>query len=131
MKDGIFGTTVTCMDGRVQEPVLRWMRANFEIDYLDTITEPGADRVLLEATPALLEQLKQKLQVSTTAHGSRVVSIVGHHDCAGNPVSQETHLDQIQKGVKIVHLWNSNIRVVGLWVNEWWMVEKVADTQKE
>lgn len=41
-----FGTVLNCIDGRVQIPVINWMKENFDLDYVDLITEPGMDKVL-------------------------------------------------------------------------------------
>jgi carbonic anhydrase len=53
--------------------------------------------------------------------------IVGHHDCAGNPVSKEQHLKHIKKSVEKIESWNFKvIKVIGLWVNDKWKVEEVV-----
>jgi len=62
-----------------------------------------------------------------SAHGSTTIAIVGHDDCAGNPVSKEMHLEQIKQCVQIVSSWGLS-RILGLWVNERWEVEVVCDT---
>ncbi len=43
-----FGTVLNCIDGRVQIPVTNWLKENFDVDYVDLITEPGIDKVLSE-----------------------------------------------------------------------------------
>ena len=39
-------TCLNCMDGRVQLPVLTWIKANYPVDFVDVITEAGMDGVL-------------------------------------------------------------------------------------
>jgi hypothetical protein len=34
------------MDGRVQLPVIEWMKRNYALDYIDMITEPGSDKIM-------------------------------------------------------------------------------------
>ena len=34
------------MDGRVQLPVLTWLKSNYPVDFVDVITEAGMDGVL-------------------------------------------------------------------------------------
>ena len=131
MKGAVFGTTINCMDGRTQEPISRWMRGRLSLDYLDTITEPGADKLLAEGPAEAIEGLKAKVQISTQKHGSKVVSVVGHHDCAGNPVPKEKHVEQIRQGVERIRSWKLGVRVLGLWVDENWHVEKLCDTDAE
>jgi len=129
MKGANFGTVINCMDGRTQEPVSRWMRGRLSLDYVDTITEPGADLVLLEGKPDVVAALKRKLDISIRKHGSKVVAVVGHHDCAGNPVEKDAHLGHIRDSVRALTDMRLGVRVIGLWVGEDWRVEKIEDTE--
>lgn len=36
-----FATCLNCIDGRVQIPVINWITDNYEIDYVDMVTEAG------------------------------------------------------------------------------------------
>jgi hypothetical protein len=128
MAEGTFATAVNCMDGRTQEPVSRWMKKEFGVDYVDTITEPGADKALTEGPPEQVESVKQRVLISVNGHGSRNVVIVGHHDCAGNPVSKERHLEMTRKAVEVVKSWGLPVRILGVWVDEKWEVTVIADT---
>jgi len=125
MADGKFGTAINCIDGRTQNPVSQWIKENYSVDYVDTVTEPGSDKVLLEADYGKIEQIKSKLLISIKAHNSSLIVIAGHHDCAGNPVSKEEHLTQIKKSINIIKSWNFPVKVVGVWVNDQWEVEVV------
>lgn len=128
MAKGTFATVLTCMDGRVQEPVAEWARREFGVQFVDTITEPGADLLLTESLIWQSNKIKSRVLVSVEMHGSRNMAIVGHHDCAGNPVSAEKHKDLIKRSVAEVATWNLPIRVVGLWVGEDWKPEVICDT---
>ena len=44
MAEGKFATSVSCMDGRIQIPLNKWIKENYSADYVDTITEPGVDK---------------------------------------------------------------------------------------
>ena len=131
-----FATAITCIDGRIQTPVSDWLKHQLEVDYVDVITEPGADRVLvqgpLDGFDAMkrIESIKRSAALSVEAHGSRAIAVVGHHDCAANAVPKEEHLGQIRKCVQVVVAWELPVRVLGLWVNDQWAVELVADTQR-
>ncbi|MHC4063507.1 MAG: carbonic anhydrase [Planctomycetota bacterium] len=124
-----FATAVNCMDGRVQEPVSRWMRERFGVDYVDTVTEPGPDGVLAFGRTSDIESIKKAVTISVTAHRSVAVAVVGHHDCSGNPVSKEVHQDQIRHAVDIIRSWLLPVPVLGLWVNDKWAVEVVRETE--
>ncbi len=120
MADGKFATSVTCMDGRIQIPLANWIKEKFSVDYVDAITEPGVDKLVSENLD--LESVKHKMNISINAHKSELIVISGHYDCAGNPVSDDEHIDQIKKGVEIISAWNSNVKVIGVWVDDAWNV---------
>jgi len=112
------------MDGRVQLPVIDWMKKEFKADYVDMITEPGPDRLLAE-NMFEVESVKKRVEVSVKKHGSKTVAVVGHCDCAGNQVCNDDHLQQIKSAVEIVDSWGFNTSVIGLWVDEHWLVHKI------
>jgi len=124
MAEGKFATSVTCMDGRIQVPLIDWIKENYSVDYIDTITEPGVDKIVSENTS--VDTIKTKVGISINAHKSGLIIVSGHYDCAGNPVSNEEHMSQIKKGADIVKSWGWKVPVIGLWINENWKVEKIA-----
>lgn len=121
-----FGTVVNCIDGRAHPPVTAWMRTQAGVTFIDRVTQPGTDRALSEGDPAVVAELRAQVALSVSAHGSRVVAVVGHHDCAANPATREEHLAQIRRSVERVREWQLPVEVVGLWVNERWEVEVVV-----
>jgi len=123
-----FATAVNCIDGRVQIPVIQWTRDHFAVEWVDLITEPGADKVVAEGLPGRIDAIKQKVSLSVTRHDSHVVAIAGHHDCLANPVTEKEHHEYIKQSVQRIASWSLPIRVVGLWVNERWEVEALLDT---
>ncbi|MDH5463101.1 MAG: hypothetical protein OEY17_04185 [Nitrosopumilus sp.] len=123
MADGKFATSITCMDGRIQVPIIEWIKQNYDVNFVDTITEPGVDKKILE--DSVFESIKTKTEISINAHKSSIIFVSGHYDCAGNPVSSDEHKSHIRKGVEMIKEWNSEIPVVGLWVNDSWTVETI------
>ena len=84
---GIFATAINCMDGRVQKPVFNFICANYGVDFIDMITEPGPIKILSENHDKFtIESLRLKTALSIDKHKSNLIAIIGHHDCAGNPV---------------------------------------------
>lgn len=128
MAAGSFATGIACIDGRVQLPIINWLRAFAGVDYVDMVTEPGPDAALNQASAELLSHLRQSVEISVRAHGSRVVAVAGHHDCAAYSVSREQHLAGIQAAARVIASWGLPVRVVGLWVNDRWEVEVVSDS---
>ncbi len=127
MAEGKFGTVINCIDGRTQLPAFNWIKENYSIDYVDTITEPGPDKVVSEEKVEKIEQLKSKINISIEKHGSNLVVIAGHHDCAGNPISKEEHQNQIRKSISVIKSWNMSVEVIGIWINDKWEIEIVKE----
>ena len=122
-----FATAINCMDGRTQEPIISWAKKTFEVDYVDAITEPGPDKILAEGPDTLVESIKNRVMISVNKHGSQNVIIVSHHDCAGNPVSKEEHLDQLKKSVDVISSWKLGVKIIGVWIGEDWKVNKLIE----
>ena len=123
MTKGKFATSVSCMDGRIQIPLTNWIKENFSVDYVDTITEPGIDKLVADNTD--LESIKIKVGISINKHESELIVVSGHYDCAGNPVSNEEHITQIKKGIEVISSWNVGVKVVGVWVDDTWKINTV------
>ena len=121
-----FCSAINCMDGRVQLPVIRYLQKRFNVDYVDSITEAGPNLILSEAkntssTQAIFERLK----ISVENHHSAGVAIVGHHDCAGNPASENDQIVHIKKAIQLIRQHYENIEVIGLWVDKNWDVHEI------
>jgi carbonic anhydrase len=136
---GKFATMIACMDGRAIPAIALYTKEHYHVDFTDTITEPGMDKWLLGVTPDGMTWLKRKLTISIINHGSRTIVVSGHDDCAGNPVSPETHRENIQACVQSLHAVVQDIAsehelkepilIEGLWVSKdesGWRVQKVA-----
>lgn len=113
-----FATALNCIDGRTQVPVINWLKDNFFVNYVDLITTPGMDKVLSQGHWAEVNRLRENVIVSITAHNSQVVAVVGHYDCAANPVSDCEHFQDIIAATNIVKSWCFPVTVVGLWVDK-------------
>jgi hypothetical protein len=128
-KQYIFGTAINCIDGRTQQPVIDYIKQNYGVDVVDMITFPGADgifsdeRRLMEASLA-----RQSASISVEKHNSRIIAVVGHYDCAGNPGDKSHHYLQIRKALlKISSSWKiPTTKIIGLYVNDNWQVEEVV-----
>jgi hypothetical protein len=128
MASSTFATAINCIDGRAQRPVADWIRVRFSVDYVDAITQPGPEKPLMQGPQAIIDMMRQNVAVSVTAHQSRLIAIAAHYQCAGNPVTDEEHKAQVRAACQIVAGWGFPARIIGLWVNEWWQVELIADS---
>ncbi|MGA1873495.1 MAG: carbonic anhydrase [Thermoplasmatota archaeon] len=131
MAEGSFATAINCMDGRTQIPVNEWMKQKFGVDYVDTITEPGPNGALAKGKDPLVSTIKERVMISVNGHGSGVIALVGHHDCAGNPGPREMQDDHVIKGLEVIRSWELPVRLLGLWVGDAWKVEVIFDSENE
>lgn len=121
---GKFATCLNCIDGRVQLPVLSWIKDNYNIPFVDMITEPGIVNIFSEdntyGNSSLFESILEKVKISLNIHDSNIIFLVGHDDCAGNPESPQVQENQIKKSVRnlknIINKINPSCEVIGLWV---------------
>ncbi len=126
-----FATAITCMDGRVQLPVMTYIKNTQGVEYVDMITAPGVHKVIAEGINlTATELLKNSAGISVEKHGSRLIAIAGHYDCSANPSDTDTSLKQLLAAVRIVDSWALNARVIGLWVDTQWKVSEVKDETK-
>jgi hypothetical protein len=122
-----FATAINCMDGRVQQPVIDFIQKTFSVDYVDMITLPGPNKILAEGKEkALIELIRNCLEISLFRHQSELVAIAGHYDCAGNPGDEATQLQDILRAMEVVASWFSNVKIIGLWIDASWKVKLIA-----
>jgi len=126
MSEKKFATAINCMDGRVQLPVIKYLIEKYSVDYVDIITEPGPNKIICECNDAeIIDSIKKRVELSVDKHGSKIVAISGHHDCAGNPQKKGIQLKQLNSAIKVVKSWNLNVQIIGLWINDNWKVNEV------
>ena len=122
-----FCTAVNCMDGRVQGPIISYLSKRFDGAYVDDITEAGPVNVLASDPESNRSKaIYRKIGVSVNAHGSRVIAVVAHHDCAGNTKPQEEQLEDLRVSVEVLRRRYPDLLVIPLWVGEDWQVEEVV-----
>ena len=116
------------MDGRVQLPVIEYLRKRLGIPYVDSVTEPGPVLSLAtDPTGEVSESILRRVAVSADRHGSAVVAVVAHSDCGGNPADEETQRAQLKESVDAIAGRFPAMTVVGLWVDEGWRVSEVTN----
>lgn len=133
-KHEAFATHVGCMDGRVQEPTLKFAKNRFGVKFVDTITEAGMVGLLVHnPTPKFLERLRIKINISVDKHGSKAIIVEGHEECAGNPVGEEIHKSHIRKSIEVLKsLVDTSTPIIGVYVKQQdgdWVVEEVPETE--
>ncbi len=121
-----FCTSIHCMDGRIQESTIRYLKENYEVDYVDAITEPGPCKIVAEnQNEILVNSIIRRIDISINKHRSKMIFISGHYDCAGNPVDKTTQIDQVQKSIEFLKQHYPGIEIIGLWINDQWQVNPI------
>lgn len=118
-----FGTAINCIDGRIQSPINQWLKANYNIEYVDTITEHGI--VKLFSNSDEIAKIKSKVIISIEQSNSEVILVSAHHDCEGNSIQKDEQVSQIKNAISLIKSWGLTVTVVGVWVNEDLKVEVV------
>ena len=124
-----FFTSVGCMDGRVQTPVSEYGKKKFGVLFADTVTEAGLVGLLANnPSPELLESIKKKILISIEKHHSKGILVHGHEECAGNPVEDNIHKENVLKAAVVLGSMVSGVEIVPLFVvkkNGLWVAEEI------
>ena len=111
--------------GRVQEAVNQWLKNKYQVDYVDVISEPGPDGILARnADQAIIANIKKRIDISLGKHGSKVIALVAHDDCAGNPVSEAEHRKDLLAGRETLKKMGLNAEIILLYVSDDWRTVK-------
>ena len=115
------------MDGRVQLPVTKYIKDQFDVLYVDMITEASPILYLSEQTnQKLADSIFDRVNISVDKHKSKGIVITGHYDCAGNPALEEEQKTQIRKSKAILQYRYPQLPVYGLWLDENFNVNEIA-----
>lgn len=121
-----FATSIHCIDGRIQETIIRHVKENHPVDHVDIITEPGPCKILAENRDKVkIDSIFNRVNISVHQHRSRLIFVSGHHDCAGNPVDESIQREQVKKSIGLIERNYPGIRVIGLWIDSRWAANPV------
>ncbi len=120
-----FCTAVNCMDGRVQLPVIEFLKKRFNADYVDSVTEAGPIQFFVgSGDQDILQSMISRVEVSVNKHGSQSIALCSHADCAGNPADDDIQQQQLVEAVKYVKDKFPQVEVIGLWINDNWQPQE-------
>jgi hypothetical protein len=126
-----FCTAVNCMDGRVQLPVIRYLQGRFNVEHVDSVTEPGPNLLLAKRTDeGVVQSILRRICISVDKHSSVAIALAGHYDCAGNPATQQEQKQHVAAGIEFLRRQYPDITIIGLWVDESWEVHEVSDSDQ-
>ena len=123
----VFCTSIHCMDGRIQEPIINYLKAHYNTDYVDIVTEPGPCKLLAEnINTTVIHSIIERTNISLNKHKSTLIAVSGHHDCAGNPCDKETQIQHIHKSMNYLERIFPEIKIIGLWIDSNWEIHDVS-----
>ena len=121
-----FCTAISCGDGRVQIPVITYLRERFKVVYVDVVSEAGPNGVLADGhDEQLLESIWARVEISNTKYDSQGIGVIGHYDCAGNPEEESDQHQYTAATVRRVRERFGSVPVIGLWVDRNWAVSEI------
>ncbi|MFI5206197.1 MAG: carbonic anhydrase [Candidatus Paceibacterales bacterium] len=132
-----FACAFNCMDSRCQKAVDTFVKNYAKTDEVDMVNEAGPSAIaahnpgktLRQAVDggnlkevmavAILENVKERIGISVNKHGSKVVAIVAHYDCAGNPSSKEQQIQDLHTSKRTIESFGfKDIQIILLWVDK-------------
>jgi len=120
---------VNCIDGRVQIPVIRYLQQGFGVLYVDLVTEPGPALSLagsVDVDDEIKRSILRRVATSIDAHGSGLIAVAAHADCARNPAGPEAKRRQLAESAAVLAESFPGVSILGLWVDERWSVHPVC-----
>jgi len=122
---GKFVTAVNCMDGRVQQPVINFLKGKYGADYVDMITAPGPNRILgAGKNKRKKTAIRKCVEISVKKHGSELVAVFGHYDCAGNPAGEKLQRRHLKSALKTIRSWKLGAVLKAFWIDRNWQVRE-------
>jgi carbonic anhydrase len=85
---------ITCSDWRLHQDAVHYNKQLADllgVDGVDLIVVPGPDGIYKEGKEAQLKVVADAATLLAGAHNSVSIAVVGHYQCAGNPVADEQH----------------------------------------
>ena len=126
----LFVTTVNCMDGRVQLPVINYLRERYDVPYVDSVTEAGPVCVMAEDGESVEKaSILRRVDISVNKHGSKVIAVAAHVDCAGNCACDDVQKVQLQRSVELLVQRFPGTTVLGLWLDAEWVVSELLQVE--
>jgi hypothetical protein len=121
-----FCTAINCLDGRVQEPVVAFLKNHFGVKYVDMITEAGPVQYLADGQQGQTAvSILQRVELTITRHNPLGIAVIAHYDCLGNPVSEEIQRRQLRRAKEFLRGKFPLEKIETFWVDSGWQVNIV------
>jgi len=84
MNKNKFGVCLNCVDGRFQVPVIEWINENYNLDYVDMITELDTVEIFEKNVDKSVDHIIEEIKHSLNNNKSEIIFIVGYGDVPKN-----------------------------------------------
>ena len=119
-----FCASIHCMDGRIHEPIISYIKDNHNVKFIDFIVEAGINGILADLSDEIMiNSIVKRVQLSIDVHNVTKVFVSGHYDCLANPVGKDTHIAQVNKAISFLRNIYPQIEFIGLWIDENWQAD--------
>jgi carbonic anhydrase len=116
------------MDGRIQLPVIEYLQDRFGVDYIDNITAAGPVGVIATSPDSGdARSMIRLIDISISVHGSGELAIVAHHDCAGNPISDDEQKQQLKLCLEMLSERFPEMEIITLWLDDTFQIQEYPE----
>lgn len=115
-----FCASIQCIDGRIHDAIFSYIKENYDIKYIDILSEPGIDGILAGDDPMYIDSIIRKLQICVDVHDVKEVFFSAHYNCLANPGTKEEHISQMNKGLEKLKVRFPSLIFHKIWVDENW-----------
>ena len=123
----IFCVAVNCMDGRVQLPVIEFLKKRFKADFVDNITEISAEQILAgETNRRQVQSIVDRIDLSMARHKPVAIAVVACEQGAGDNSDKQKQIEHLDLSVKFLKRQYSAIEVIGLCIDKNWNVNEIS-----
>lgn len=121
-----FCTAINCLDGRIQEPVVAFLKDHFGVKYVDMVTEAGPVQYLADDQEGqITDSILKRVELTIIRHNPVGIGIMAHYDCLGNPVSEEIQKRQLRDARRFLRGKFGGESIEIFWVDSNWQVNIV------
>ena len=100
-----FCTAVSCIDGRVQLPVIQYLTRRVHVEFVDVVSDTGPASVLAhDPDSETAGSIDRRIDVSRDARQSQGLAIAAHHDCWGHQRPLEGQIDDLRRSAAHLRL---------------------------
>jgi hydrogenase maturation factor len=113
------GTVVCCIDGRIQIPVVEFLRNLWNVEWVDVVTEIAPERLLSDGNEEeSVRRIHENITASLVQQLEARLAVASHSGCDCNNVPDEEKREMVRASVRILREAHQDASIIGVWVDE-------------